>query len=102
MMDGVHILTGYGSTTWMYPGQMQDYVTRLKNNEYVKDAWVNASKIYQPKASPNVDVKAVVTTHDNTTYNTFNSVDTADPAPYSSTTAALYHLYSYTVATAVQ
>jgi hypothetical protein len=100
MMDGVHMMLGYGSTMWMYPGQMREYITRLKSGEYVKNAWVNAAKIYQPKAAPNVDVIAVMTSHDSTTYETLSDVGTTDPSPYSTSNASEYHLYTYTVALA--
>ncbi|MFC4769849.1 DUF6345 domain-containing protein [Effusibacillus consociatus] len=100
MMDGTHMQLGYGSTMWMYPGQMQDYATRLKNGEYVKDAWVNAAKVYQPKAAPNVDVYAVVTAHKSTIYDKMSSGDSNDPPGFLDENANEFYLYSYLVASA--
>lgn len=97
MMNGLHIALGYGSTMWMYPGQMKDYVTRLNNLERVKDAWINAAKIYQPLAKPSVNVIGVVVAHKNTLYHTIEGRNSTDPPSYANDPSN-YSYTTYTVA----
>lgn len=69
----------------------------LQAGKYVKDAWVDAAKIYQPIASDGDPLNAVLASHDSTTYDYYTNIHGPDPAPYSSTTAAQYHIYYYSI-----